>query len=1018
MKRILSFTGSYIFAIVLMIALGMILAVGTFYESTLGTEAAQQLVYKTNWFVVTLGLLFLNVLFSTFKRWPFRKYHTGFVITHAGLLLLLAGSMVSKFFGVEGDLALREKESATAFESHVEEINIRTQKGTHSLKKRFTKGLNQTPWITKIPDSDLELRVDQYYENSVQENVYKAGGRRKYPVLSFSLANAMTSVEDQLVLEDDAKNHLELGPATVCFQKIKRTKDVEKLFLELKEKNLSPAATLKTLIPEKNLDHANILTVFLGPRNKLYYKLQNSSGLSRVGSLSLKEPLQTGWMGLEFKIEDFIPKARVSSRISPSEINKEDQTPALRFKLRNSLGHQTREIWIQRGGRKVLHLDGEHIEIGYQHQMIPLGFKLELVDFNLAFYPGSNQPMNYESKVKITGPAIIHDQDRSIYMNHPLKHRGFKIFQSSYVQGENNGSDVSIFSINHDPGIHFIYGGSIVMILGIYILFFTSRFKNKKNNMVEKIAVSLCMMALFSLSQASSAEDKLNYSYCEKIAIQSGGRTKPLQTFANEFMKWMTGKEKFEGKRAIENLLSLSIDPEQAIERQVIRVTFHPLMEDAKLDLKRKYFSFKELSQNENLQRLFGKMIQKQMQREALNPYERKVAALYQQMQQFHDVVSGDAYTLLPDIQHKDGEWLSLKKMDQYDPKFAQEFKRIFQKVGLSFQKRDAFSFEESTKELARFLRNLPGGDYPSEGSLNREILYNEWAPFQKAWVFYFSAFVFSLFVSPKGRSIIYLLPFVAGFVFHTLGIALRIVISGRAPVSNMYESLIFLIWGICFFALILQMAYKTKLLSSVATFLGFFLLVIAQSVPIDSSITQLVPVLKSNLWLTVHVLTVVLSYSAFALAMGIAHYNLGLYFLGPEKKEAFHQTAGFIYKTIQIGVMFLIAGTILGGVWANESWGRFWGWDPKETWALISILGYLAMIHARYAGWIGNFGISILAILGFSLILMTYYGVNFILAAGLHSYGFGSGGVPYVIGYVLFETAIIMLSMMCRRKA
>jgi ABC-type transport system involved in cytochrome c biogenesis permease subunit len=106
----------------------------------------------------------------------------------------------------------------------------------------------------------------------------------------------------------------------------------------------------------------------------------------------------------------------------------------------------------------------------------------------------------------------------------------------------------------------------------------------------------------------------------------------------------------------------------------------------------------------------------------------------------------------------------------------------------------------------------------------------------------------------------------------------------------------------------------------------------------------------------------------------------------------------------MQIGVVLVAAGTILGGVWADYSWGRFWGWDPKETWAFITLLGYLAVLHGRLAGFIKNFQLAACAIVTFSLVIMAWYGVNFVLGAGLHSYGFGAGGVEYVTGFVVLH--------------
>jgi len=164
-------------------------------------------------------------------------------------------------------------------------------------------------------------------------------------------------------------------------------------------------------------------------------------------------------------------------------------------------------------------------------------------------------------------------------------------------------------------------------------------------------------------------------------------------------------------------------------------------------------------------------------------------------------------------------------------------------------------------------------------------------------------------------------------------------------------------------------------------------------------------------------VLTITLGYAAFTLAMGIGHLNLGLYFFRPGEAVLFKNLSLFLYRALQVGTLFLAVGTLLGGVWASYSWGRFWGWDPKETWALIATLGYLAILHARMTGWIKDFGMAVGSLLGYLLVLMAWYGVNFVLGTGLHSYGFGSGGYWYVGGFVAFEAFVITAALLRRRS-
>jgi ABC-type transport system involved in cytochrome c biogenesis permease subunit len=173
------------------------------------------------------------------------------------------------------------------------------------------------------------------------------------------------------------------------------------------------------------------------------------------------------------------------------------------------------------------------------------------------------------------------------------------------------------------------------------------------------------------------------------------------------------------------------------------------------------------------------------------------------------------------------------------------------------------------------------------------------------------------------------------------------------------------------------------------------------------------VPVLADNFWLTTHVLTITLSYGAFALALGVGHIVLGKAIFRLQPSPVLNN---YLYRTIQIGVLLLAVGTILGAVWANYSWGRFWDWDPKETWALIALLAYLFLLHGRIAGKWAGFGMAVGAILAFQTIIMAWYGVNFILGVGLHSYGFGSGGLPGAVAFVSAEVLFVAIAVLRHR--
>ncbi|MBI4397918.1 MAG: cytochrome c biogenesis protein CcsA, partial [Candidatus Omnitrophica bacterium] len=294
------------------------------------------------------------------------------------------------------------------------------------------------------------------------------------------------------------------------------------------------------------------------------------------------------------------------------------------------------------------------------------------------------------------------------------------------------------------------------------------------------------------------------------------------------------------------------------------------------------------------------------------------------------------------------------------------------------------------------------------------EVTFNQLHPFRWAsWAYFAALILFSIALfrpSVKWAGWFGRGAFLAGFLLHTYGILLRSLIAGRPPVSNMYESVIWVAWAAVMFSLILYFFYRNPVIWPATALLASLTLYLVQNIPafLDPAITPLVPVLRSNYWLTIHVLTITLSYGAFALAMIVGHVLLFLFAFKPSDKALIESIGAWLYRLIQIGVILLASGTILGGVWAHYSWGRFWGWDPKETWALIALIGYLIILHMRLVQWIGPLGLAVGSIVAFLGVLMAWYGVNFVLAAGLHSYGFGGGGVAYVAAFIALDLAVV----------
>jgi ABC-type transport system involved in cytochrome c biogenesis permease subunit len=163
---------------------------------------------------------------------------------------------------------------------------------------------------------------------------------------------------------------------------------------------------------------------------------------------------------------------------------------------------------------------------------------------------------------------------------------------------------------------------------------------------------------------------------------------------------------------------------------------------------------------------------------------------------------------------------------------------------------------------------------------------------------------------------------------------------------------------------------------------------------PIDPFIHPMAPVLSGTPWLAIHVPIIMVSYSVLALGVVVAHMQIGISIFAPSRRETAFRMNDLLYWYTMVGSILLVAGIMTGSIWAASSWGRYWGWDPKEVWSLVAFLAYIAILHGRFDRLIGPFGVAALSIVAFWTILMTYIGVNFVLATGMHSYGFGGAGV------------------------
>lgn len=499
--------------------------------------------------------------------------------------------------------------------------------------------------------------------------------------------------------------------------------------------------------------------------------------------------------------------------------------------------------------------------------------------------------------------------------------------------------------------------------------------------------------------------------------VQSGGRIKPLETFAREIVLYETGSRSFKGWNSLDLLLSWIAHPQAWEKEPLIQVGREDVRRQLGLEDHRTFYSPWELIHNSTLAQYaneIGKGVQGTQPPGApkSSPREQELKAVLNRLGTFHGLITGQNWLMIPKA--APAAWGSLVDTDHAGDVIRNQFVDLLK----AYQGDDQAHFERASG----LFRAAVEGEIPSYQETVRnqviaESIYQRVRPFLAAWIFYLLASVtwtVSHWVtSPRAQRRVNqgagLFTAVA-LSSHIMGMGLRCYIAGRPPVTNMYESVIWVSFGVMVFSLILYQLHRQQFILAVSCALALLGLIAGDAAPaiLDPSINPLVPVLRSNYWLTIHVLTITSGYAAFALALGLANVTL-FQFLKKAKAQKIASLNQVTYRAIQFGVVFIAAGTILGGIWADYSWGRFWGWDPKEVWALITLLAYLMILHGRYANWVSPFGFAAWSAVSFMTVIMAWYGVNFILGVGLHSYGFASGGTPWVAGFVGLQLLYVL---------
>jgi cytochrome c-type biogenesis protein CcsB len=652
------------------------------------------------------------------------------------------------------------------------------------------------------------------------------------------------------------------------------------------------------------------------------------------------------------------------------------------FKTEGQLG-----LWEGESGNRIVEVDRAGRVVS-QHD---LPFSVKLDDFVLETYPGTMRPSGFRSVVQVTDLDTGKTFPAQIWMNHPLSHRGFTLFQSSYQQEA--AREATVLSVSKDPGEIIAFAGYVLVVLGMIIVLFTRIGQTRERAALERKASAAGRaagaVALALLAGSASAAPSNPVDAMRRIPVQHDGRTMPLDTLAREAVWKITGQNSWNGEDPVATVTGWLFEPMKAAGAPLVKVGSADLAQAVGLAPSTTHASFVQLVQNQRVLQLFESAHQQEAMQRPRRGVLQDAEKLEQRLMALQGFINRESIRPIPVAGSPNARW--------------------------------GVPPSPSPEGLIMLVSapRLPG--WPTVDQIETEVLYNQLNPVRWSWIVLLASLVASIVAwmrRSKALDAVAFLLLLAGFGMMSWGIWLRWQSGDRIPASNMYESLLFLAWGVGLFALIAFAALRNRVVVLNAAVMSALTMALTDLLPMDRFIHPVAPVLAGTAWLAIHVPIIMVGYSVLALGVVVAHMQVGFTIFAPSKRELIDRFYDLNYWYMFVGSILLLAGILTGSMWAASSWGRYWGWDPKEVWSLVAFLAYMAILHAKLDRLIGQFGVAAISILAFQTILMTYLGVNYVLTTGMHSYGMGdSPVVMWMVIVALSEIAFLAWGVAAFRK-
>ena len=1022
------------------------MGIATFIENDYGTQASKALVYNTWWFELIHIFFVINFVGNIFRYRLFRKEKWSVLIFHLAFILILVGAGITRYISYEGLMPIEEGAVSNTMLSETTYFSATID--NNEVQKTIDRKYLFSPEISS--DARFIPLVSRFLNTIRGGNDFSIQTDFKGKEVSINYVNYIPNAYEEFQ-EDEAGTEflhfVESGGGSRHDHYIKKGE-------------VANIHNMLVAYDKETQGAVNILT----KNDSLFIKAPQDGDFMVMATQNRgvvrKDSLQAFNLRSLYSISNMqfvIPTPPAKGKLVTVSGDK-DEHPDDLLEVEAVVDGQKETITLYGfkyaiNPPQIFTLNGLNFRLTYGAKQLELPFSIKLRDFQLERYPGSNSPKSYASEITVI------DQEKNfdfrIFMNNILDHRGYRFFQASY--DDTGEVEESHLSVNHDvAGTTITYIGYVLLFFAMTFVLFsrTTRFADL-NKMLEKVKkkkealttvlvlLSFCAVAQHNHISEAQLDSVLNATkvspehaerFSQLIIQDEGGRMKPVHTYASELLRKVSKKDTYRGLDANQVAVSMATNPRLWFSAPIIYMNKNntKAREFLGVPLDQKYLRLTDLltprgeyKLSEDLEKAYKKRIK--------NKYEQSIVSVHERASLLYGVIFGNVFRFFPIEGDANNKWISRtdlqpQVMKKEDSAFVKNVLPYYaQSLTQATKTNDYKLSNELLEGIHKFQEKYGSAVMPSQRKVDLEIFYNKYDIFRNLfWQYMLGGVLMLIFLIVQVlydkkviRFLIKLFKWIVIllFIYHTTGLGIRWYISGHVPWSNGYESMIYVAWATMFFGL--AFGRKSNLTIAATTFVVSMILMWAHMNWMDPAIANLVPVLDSY-WVMIHVSIIVASYGPLTLSMILGLIALVLFIVATSKNKKrinlqLKELTIISEMSMTVGLVMLTIGNFLGAMWANESWGRYWGWDPKETWALINIIIYAFILHTRLIpGLRGKFTFNVLAYFAFAGILMGYLGVNHLLS-GLHSYAAGeSAPIPYqiwtwlAIGIILSALAFV----------